>query len=238
MLAAAARATVIPVVPTTLGVLLLSRLAEVVVPVFGRLDITTEVAPGVIAGSIIIANHTSLSDPAVVLAALRRLGTEPVVLAAAGLWRVPLLGRVLTREGHIPVHRHDPRAAQALQEAQAALAAGRSVLLYPEGGLPRRKGVREAPPRPFHPGLCHLAQAAGAQIVPLGQAGARALASGSPFAQVARLLTAPLRRPPLHVHVGPPLRLSGEQTLAQALAMTHSALTQAWRTAAGNSAYR
>ncbi|WP_031223496.1 lysophospholipid acyltransferase family protein [Streptomyces roseochromogenus] len=211
---------------------MLSRLADAVVPVFGRLDVTTDAGSGPIAGSIIIANHTSLSDPAIVLTALRRLGTEPVVLAAAGLWRVPLLGRVLTREGHIPVHRGDPRAARALQEAQAALAAGRSVLLYPEGGLPHRKGVREAPPRPFHSGLFHLAHATGAQIVPVGQAGARALASGSPFEQVARLLTAPLRRPRLHVYVGAPLRLDSEQTQAQALAMTHSALTQAWHAAA------
>ncbi|MER6102959.1 1-acyl-sn-glycerol-3-phosphate acyltransferase [Streptomyces sp. NPDC001832] len=62
---------------------------------------------------------------------------SPVVLAAAGLWHIPLPGRVLTREGHIPVHRHNPRAARVLQDAQAALAAGRSVLLYPEGRLPR-----------------------------------------------------------------------------------------------------
>ncbi|MGW0206356.1 1-acyl-sn-glycerol-3-phosphate acyltransferase [Streptomyces sp. NPDC003233] len=143
-----------------------------------------------------------------------------------------VLGRVLTREGHIPVHRGDPRAAQALQGAQAALAAGRSVLLYPEGGLPHRKGVREAPPRPFHPGLFHLAHAMGAQIVPVGQAGARALASGSPFEQVARPLTAPLRRPRLRVYVGAPLHLDSEHTQAQALAMTHSSLTRAWHAAA------
>ncbi|MEN1890797.1 lysophospholipid acyltransferase family protein [Streptomyces mirabilis] len=211
---------------------MISRLADAVVPVFGRLDVTTDAGSGPIAGSVIIANHTSLSDPAIVLAALHRLGTEPIVLTAAGLWHVPLLGRVLTREGHIPVHRHDPRAAQALHEAQAALTAGRSVLLYPEGGLPHRKGVREAPPRPFHPGLFHLAHATGAQIVPVGQAGARALASGSPLEQVARLLTAPLRRPRLHVHIGGPLRLDSEQTQAQALALTHSALAQAWHTSA------
>ncbi len=211
---------------------MLSRLADAVVPVFGRLDVTTDAGSGPIAGSIIIANHTSLSDPAVVLAALHRLGTEPIVLAAAGLWRVPLLGRVLTREGHIPVHRHDPRAARALREAQAVLTAGRSVLLYPDGGLPHRKGVCEAPPRPFHPGLFHLARSTGAQIVPVGQAGARALASGSPVEQVARLLTAPLRRPRLHAHVGAPLRLDSEQSQAQALALTHSALTQVWHIAA------
>ncbi|ALO92379.1 acyltransferase [Streptomyces hygroscopicus subsp. limoneus] len=209
---------------------MLSRLACVVVPVLGRLKVTMDEGGEPSAGSIIIANHTSLSDPVIVLAALRRLGTEPVVLAAAGLWRIPVLGRVLTREGHIPVHRHDPRAAQALQRAQDALAAGRSVLLYPEGGLPHRKGVREAPPRPVHPGLFHLACSSGAQVVPLGQAGARALASGSPVQQVARLLTAPLRRPRLYVHVGTPLHLGREQ--GEALKVARGALTRAWYTAA------
>lgn len=38
---------------------------------------------------------------AIVLAALRRRGTKPILLAAAGLWSIPLLGRVLTWEGHI-----------------------------------------------------------------------------------------------------------------------------------------
>jgi len=212
------------------GGVVLSRIAHVVVPVLGRLKVTTETGAAPPAGSIIIANHTSLSDPAIVLAALHRLGIEPVVLAAAGLWRIPLIGRVLTWEGRIPVHRHDPRAAQALQDAQAALAAGRSVLLYPEGGLPHRKGAREAPPRPFHPGLFSLARSASAQVVPLGQAGARALASGSPVEQVARLLSAPLHRPRLHVHVGAPLFLDSEQ--AQALTLARSALTRAWYTAA------
>ncbi|GLX50370.1 hypothetical protein Shyhy01_33200 [Streptomyces hygroscopicus subsp. hygroscopicus] len=212
---------------------MLSRIAGAVVPVFCRLNVTTDAGAAPSAGSIIIANHTSLSDPVAVLAALRRLGTEPVVLAAAGLWRVPVLGRALTREGHIPVHRHDPRAAQALQSARAALAAGRSVLLYPEGGLPHRRGVREAPPRPFHPGVFRLARASGAQVVPLGQAGARALASGGSVEQVARVLTAPLRRPRLYVHVGAPLRLDGEQEQTRALCLARSALTRAWLTAAG-----
>ncbi|GGT00883.1 lysophospholipid acyltransferase family protein [Streptomyces chromofuscus] len=209
---------------------MLSHLAGIVVPVFGRLEVTTETGAAPPAGSIIIANHTSLSDPAIVLAALHRLGTEPVVLAAAGLWRVPVLGRVLTWEGHIPVHRHDRRAAQALQDARAALAAGRSVLLCPEGGLPHRKGPHEAPPRSFHPGLFRLAHSAGAPVVPIGQAGARALASGGHVAQVVRLLTAPLHRPRLYVHVGAPLHLGNEQ--AQALAVARSGLTRAWCTAA------
>ncbi|MER6102960.1 hypothetical protein ABT115_11710 [Streptomyces sp. NPDC001832] len=66
--------------------------------------------------------------------------------------------------------------------------------------------------------------------MPLGQAGARALASGSPVEQVARLLTAPLCRPRLHVHVGAPLFRGSEQP--QALALARSAVTRAWYSAA------
>ncbi|MGR3938859.1 lysophospholipid acyltransferase family protein [Streptomyces sp. BRA346] len=209
---------------------MLSRIAGAVVPVFGRLNVTTDTGTVPPAGSIIIANHTSPSDPVIVLAALRRLDTEPVVLATAGLWRLPLLGRLLTREGHIPVHRHDPRATQALRDAQTVLTAGRSVLLYPEGGLPHGEDVCEAPPRPFHPGLFHLARRTGAPVVPLGQAGARALTPHDTVALLARLGSAPLRRPRLQVHVGSPLRLEGEQD--QALDLARSALTRAWYTAA------
>ncbi|KIF04594.1 acyltransferase, partial [Streptomyces sp. RSD-27] len=132
---------------------MLSRLAQLLVPVLGRVRVTT--APGVRVppGSVIVANHTSLADPAVVLAALRRCGVEPVVMAAAGLWRAPVLGRLLVHEGHIPVHRGHRRAAEALDHAASALAAGRSVLLYAEGGIPSRRDAAEAAPLAFRSGL-------------------------------------------------------------------------------------
>ncbi|NEC66570.1 1-acyl-sn-glycerol-3-phosphate acyltransferase, partial [Streptomyces sp. SID9727] len=44
------------------------------------------------------------------------------------------------------------------------------------------------------------------------------------------LATAPLRRPRLHVHVGPPLRLDGDGPTA--IAQARIAVTAAWRTAA------
>ncbi|WP_066950349.1 lysophospholipid acyltransferase family protein [Streptomyces lushanensis] len=209
---------------------MLSRIAGAVVPFFGQLTVTTDTDAELRPGSIIAANHTSLSDPAVVLAALRRLGVEPVVLAAAGLWRIPLLAAALTRDGHVPVRRGDPRAAHALEGAMDALATGRLVLLYGEGGLPRRKDAGEAAPRPFRSGIARLARATGAPVVPLGQAGARRLVSGGPTKQLAGLVTAPLRRPDLHVHIGAPVRPTGERTAATAC--VHRAVAAAWRTAA------
>ncbi|MEV5136022.1 1-acyl-sn-glycerol-3-phosphate acyltransferase, partial [Streptomyces sp. NPDC053705] len=103
---------------------MLSRLADVLVPAFGRLTVTADAGAVLAPGSIIAANHTSLADPAVVLAALHRLGARPVVMAAAGLWRVPVLGGALAREGHIPVHRgvdgvvHDLVLVGAVRHAQ------------------------------------------------------------------------------------------------------------------------
>ncbi|MYT69212.1 MULTISPECIES: lysophospholipid acyltransferase family protein [unclassified Streptomyces] len=211
---------------------MLSRIADLLVPAVGRLSVTADPGAVLAPGSIIAANHTSLADPAIVVAALRRLGSEPVVMAAAGLWRVPLLGRALSREGHIPVVRGDRRAAAALDVAADALERGRLVLIYAEGGLPRRKDVAETAPGVFRSGLARLAERTGAPVVPVGQAGARRVTSGSKVKQLAGLVTAPVRRPALHVHVGAPLTLAGGRSVQTARARV--AVTTAWRTAAAN----
>lgn len=209
---------------------MLSRFADFVVPAIGRLTVTADDNADLAPGSVIVANHTSLADPAVVLAALHRLGARPVVMATAGLWRVPVLGRALAREGHIPVHRGDRRAAHALDAAAEALEQGHLVLIYAEGGLPRRSDAAEAAPGPFRSGLSRLVRRTGAPVVPVGQAGARRVVSGSPGKQLAGLVTAPLRRPRLHVHVGDPLDLTAEGSASTQHA--HTAVTAAWRTAA------
>ncbi|MFE4667087.1 lysophospholipid acyltransferase family protein [Streptomyces sp. NPDC056716] len=205
---------------------MLSRAAGVLAPVLGRLTVSREVVTAVPAGSVFVANHDSMADPVVVLAALRRLGVEPAVMATAGLWRVPVLGGALTREGHIPVHRRSARAADALDLAVAALAAGRHVLIYGEGGLPERTDAAPGPPERFRTGPARLAARSGALIVPVGHAGARRVSSGSTAKQLAGVVTSPLRRPHLHVHVGTPLRLPSDAEHATLLA--HRAVSTAW----------
>ncbi|MET9593018.1 lysophospholipid acyltransferase family protein [Streptomyces sp. NPDC006516] len=212
---------------------MLSRIADVLVPAVGRLSVTADPDAALAPGSILAANHTSLADPAIVIAALRRLGgAEPVIMAAAGLWHVPLLGRALVREGHIPVFRGDRRAAAALDAAAGALEQGRLVLIYAEGGLPRRRDAAEAAPEAFRSGLARLAARTGAPVVPVGQAGARRVTSGGTVKQLAGLATAPVRRPGLHVHVGAPLVLTGDHALRTVRA--RDAVTTAWRTAAAH----
>ncbi|RKE23429.1 1-acyl-sn-glycerol-3-phosphate acyltransferase [Streptomyces sp. TLI_171] len=210
---------------------MLSAVARTVVPVLGRLTVTTDESAVLAPGSIVAPNHSSLVDPGVVLAAVRRLGVEPVVLATAGLWRIPLLRGALVREGHIPVHRGTERAARALEDAAAALAAGRVVVIYPEGRLPRRVDAADSAPGPFRTGLARLA-ADGAPVVPLGQSGARRISSGSTAKQLAGLVTAPLRRPAVHVHIGAPVTLDGD--VETATRQARAAVTAAWRTAAAH----
>ncbi|MFJ5819379.1 lysophospholipid acyltransferase family protein [Streptomyces sp. NPDC093108] len=209
---------------------MLSRIADILVPSVGRLSVTTDPGLTITPGSLFVANHTSLADPAIVLAALHRLGADPAVMAAAGLWRIPVLGRVLAHEGHIPIVRGDRRAAAALDVAAQILEQGRSVLIYAEGGLPRRRDAAEAVPGSFRSGVARLADQTGAPLVPVGQAGARRISSGSAVKQFAGLATAPLRRPGLHVHVGAPVDLGGD--LEGCLARARTAVTAAWRTAA------
>ncbi|WP_435190006.1 lysophospholipid acyltransferase family protein [Streptomyces sp. bgisy126] len=211
---------------------MLSRIAARVVPFFGRLTVTADPGARLAPGSILVANHTSLADPALVLAALRgHLAVEPVLMATSGLWRIPVLGRALTREGYVPVHRGTAHAAAALDRAAVALASGRHVMLYAEGRIPPRRDSAENPPEAFRTGLARLALATGAQVVPIGQAGARRITSGGRAKQLAGVLTAPVRRPGLHVHIGAPLTLPAD--VAEATALAHGAVTEAWRTAAG-----
>ncbi|MCX5386989.1 lysophospholipid acyltransferase family protein [Streptomyces sp. NBC_00083] len=211
---------------------MLSRIADLLVPAVGRLSVTADPRAALAPGSIILANHSSLADPAIVLAALRRLGAEPVVMAAAGLWRVPVLGRLLAREGHVPVIRGDRRAGDALDAAAEALERGKMLLIYAEGGLPKRRDAAEAAPGTFRSGLARLAERTGAPVVPVGQAGARRISSGGATKQLAGLVSAPVRRPRLHVHVGAPLTLTGQ--CAARTERARSAVTSAWRTAAAH----
>ncbi|CUW25751.1 lysophospholipid acyltransferase family protein [Streptomyces reticuli] len=209
---------------------MLSAWAGALVPVFSDTSVSgtghLELPPGT--GYVLAANHTSFFDPVLLIGTLHRLGLRPAVLATAGLWRVPLLGRALTREGYVPVHRGSRRAPDALREAADALAAGRGVLIYPEGGLPRYRASHDRPPGRLKSGVVRLALSTGVPVIPVGHAGARRVSSGSRAKQLAGWATAPVRRPRVHVHIGPALRLD---TSEHPLDDLESALAQAWASA-------
>ncbi|HEX4094934.1 MAG TPA: lysophospholipid acyltransferase family protein [Trebonia sp.] len=115
---------------------------------------------------VIVANHRSHADTAALIAALPA-GRRPAVAAAADYWfsggARPRLGRLLC--GAFPVRRGGG-GSEDLAAAARLLAAGRDVIVFPEGS--RSRDGRTAG---FHRGAARLAVAAGVPLVPVGIGG-------------------------------------------------------------------
>jgi 1-acyl-sn-glycerol-3-phosphate acyltransferase len=120
------------------------------------------------AGSyVFISNHLSYMDTPV---ALSYIPVQFRFLAKRGLFQIPLLGTHLSRAGHIPVPREDPRASvKTMQMAAEKIREKKiSLLIFPEGGR-SHDGVM----RPFKEGGAYIAIRAGVPVVPLVMIGTR-----------------------------------------------------------------
>jgi len=119
---------------------------------------------------VIVANHCSHADTAALIAALPAQ-RRPAVAAAADYWfgggLRPRICRALC--GAFPVRRGGGGSAD-LAAACRLLAAGRDVIVYPEGTRSRDGQTGE-----FHRGAARLAAAAGVPLVPVGISGTRTL---------------------------------------------------------------
>jgi 1-acyl-sn-glycerol-3-phosphate acyltransferase len=82
-------------------------------------------------GLIIAANHVSEADPLALAHFLWKCGRYPVFLTKSTLFGGGLVGRVVTGTGQIPVRRDTTGAVTALADAEAALAAGQCIVIYP-----------------------------------------------------------------------------------------------------------
>jgi 1-acyl-sn-glycerol-3-phosphate acyltransferase len=181
--------------------------ARVLVACVGRLRVTGDVPQSLRGTPVVVAvNHVGNFDPVVVVAAMRTRGLAPRLLATAGLFRAPVIGRVLRACGHIPVNRQSASAADALHEAEAALAGGALVTLYPEGRIGLDPGLW---PERGKTGVARLALRSGATVLPVAQWGAHeVLAYQGAGAMAVRFLGSFVRRPVLRVHFGPPVDLT------------------------------
>jgi 1-acyl-sn-glycerol-3-phosphate acyltransferase len=84
-------------------------------------------------GVIIVLNHVSHIDTVVMARFVWQTGRIPRFMIKAGLFDKPLLGRIMTGAGQIPVHRGTTDAANSLRDAVAALEHGEAIVIYPEG---------------------------------------------------------------------------------------------------------
>lgn len=110
--------------------------------------------------AIYAAKHQSAWDTLV----FPLLLDKPAYVLKQELIRIPLFGSYLRQCGMIPVDRQGGGAAlkRMLKAARAAVAQGRSILIYPEG--------TRTPPgehRPYHPGVAALYGDLGLPVVPV-----------------------------------------------------------------------
>jgi 1-acyl-sn-glycerol-3-phosphate acyltransferase len=193
---------------TRISSVLRHRLWRAVCAVSGGLTVTGRWrVPG---GCVVVANHSSHADTAVLLAALPA-GAQPVFAAAADYWfDVPVRRFVASSLiGILPVRRSgNGTYAQLLAAARPALKAGRTVVIYPEGTRSTDGSIAE-----FRSGAVRLARDCGVPIVPVAVLGtAEVLPKGASF----------ISHAPMQVRIGEPVdpaSTSPPQLRAQVIAL-------------------
>lgn len=121
-------------------------------------------------GGLLVLNHPSLLDPIVDAVMVHEHGRVPRFLTKHTLWRVPLVGRVLSGAGQIPVVRGTERAGESLAHARDALRAGRLIVIYPEGTL---TADPDGWPTDWRTGVARLALDCDVPVVPAARWGTR-----------------------------------------------------------------
>jgi len=148
---------------------------------------------------VFVSNHVNIFDPFVAYSAV------PQFLRGLELeshFQVPVYGWMMRRFGNVPVP--VDRSPSALREmtrrARAALAAGTSLLVFPEGTRTRTGTLGR-----FHLGAFRLAREAGVPVVPMTQAGAF---------RIQRVGSRILRPGTITVHLHDPLETTGRTAAA------------------------
>ena len=121
-------------------------------------------------GVVIVANHISNVDPLVLAQYLAYSGRWPHYLAKASLFSIPVVGRVLTAMGQIPVHRNSGAAREAVRYADEAIGQGKAVVIYPEGTITADPDLW---PMQGRSGAVRIALKTGCPVIPIGQWGAQ-----------------------------------------------------------------
>lgn len=116
-------------------------------------------------GYVVIANHESTADPFL----LSWLPWDMRWVAKEELFRVPLTGWAMRLGGDIPLRRGQGDSVRAMMaECERALAAGISVMIFPEGTRSDDGGLGA-----FKDGAFSLAIKAQAPVLPIAIAGTR-----------------------------------------------------------------
>ncbi len=116
---------------------------------------------------LLVVNHVSVLDPPACARLVWDHGRVPHFLAKESVFRGPA-GRLLRGAGQIPVARFSADAHEALRAAEADLAAGNVVVIYPEGSVTRDPDWW---PMQARTGVARLALTTDAVVLPVAQWG-------------------------------------------------------------------
>ena len=122
-------------------------------------------------GKVIVAsNHVSYLDVLFLTHFLFRNGRAPRYIGKEGVFKVPVIGKVVLAAGMVPVSRESKDASKALDHAVRLLQVGHCVGVYPEGTLTRDP---LGWPMVAKTGLARLAIATQTPVIPIAQWGSQ-----------------------------------------------------------------
>ncbi len=122
-------------------------------------------------GPVIVAsNHMSYLDVLVFTHFLYRNGRAPRYLGKSGVFKVPVIGKILLAAGQIPVERETSDAKKAVDHAKILLEKGHMLGVYPEGTLTRDPDMW---PMVAKTGCARLALATDTPVIPIAQWGSQ-----------------------------------------------------------------
>jgi 1-acyl-sn-glycerol-3-phosphate acyltransferase len=149
-------------------------------------------------GLVVATNHLSWFDPLPMAHLLWDNGRPPRFLGKEAVFKVPLVGQLLLNCGQIPVYRDTDGAADSVRAAVAAVEAGETVVVYPEGTITRDP---ELWPMSAKTGAARIALLGNVPVVPVAQWGPQRVMR--PYVKEFNVL------PPktMHMRVGPPVDL-------------------------------
>ncbi|SHH22904.1 1-acyl-sn-glycerol-3-phosphate acyltransferases [Jatrophihabitans endophyticus] len=153
-------------------------------------------------GVLIAMNHISIVDTVLMARLVWQSGRIPRFMIKSGVFDWPVVGRIMSGAGQIPVHRGTTDAAQSLRHAVAALERHEAIVIYPEGTTTKDPANW---PMQGKTGIARLVLLApDVPVVPVGQWGAEKRGGRGP----ARLGLSLGRRRTAQASVGEPLDLS------------------------------
>ena len=168
-------------------------------------------------GVVFAPNHISHFDPLVLGFFIWECRRIPRFLGKASVFKVPVLGRIISSAGQIPVYRESTQAVDAFRDAVAAVERGECVGVYPEGTVTRDPDMW---PMTGKTGAARIALRTGCPVIPIANWGAQEiLESYSGKGLKIRLLP----RKTIKVRAGKPVDLSAFQGKPMTNQLLHEA---------------